>query len=223
LHLPDAGDGFTVVSAMRHANPNAVTVVLSGYPALQEAMKTILLQADEVLLKPIDLSDVATIIERKLLNPSIRRPELRQSVSHILERERDVTIRDWLLRVEREPELTAVALSSEARTGHLPLILADLVQRLAAKPNLQAHVSYAARDHGVLRREQGYSLAMMVEESRLLQVCLFNTLQTNLGFVDFDTVLIDVMTIADEVDSQLKQAVLGFTNEPRPTSVALPA
>jgi hypothetical protein len=28
--------------------------------------------------------------------------------------------------------------------------------------------------------------------------------------VDFGTVLLDVMTIADEVDSQLKQAMLGF-------------
>ncbi len=27
----------------------------------------------------------------------------------------------------------------------------------------------------------------------------------------FSTMLLDVMTIADEVDSQLKQAVLGFT------------
>jgi hypothetical protein len=28
--------------------------------------------------------------------------------------------------------------------------------------------------------------------------------------VDFSTILLDVMVIADEVDSQLKQAVLGF-------------
>ena len=28
--------------------------------------------------------------------------------------------------------------------------------------------------------------------------------------LDFSTVLLDVMTIADEVDSQLKQAMLGF-------------
>jgi hypothetical protein len=35
-------------------------------------------------------------------------------------------------------------------------------------------------------------------------------LQNNLGSVDFSTVLLDVMTIADEVDSQLKQAMLGF-------------
>jgi hypothetical protein len=51
---------------------------------------------------------------------------------------------------------------------------------------------------------------MVVEESRILQVSIFNTLQRNLGCVDFSTVLLDVMTIADEVDAQLKEAVLGF-------------
>jgi hypothetical protein len=51
---------------------------------------------------------------------------------------------------------------------------------------------------------------MVVEESRILQVSIFNTLQNNLGSVDFSTVLLDVMTIADEVDSQLKQAMVGF-------------
>jgi len=58
---------------------------------------------------------------------------------------------------------------------------------------------------------QGYTVPMLVEESRILQVSIFNTLQNNLGRVDFSTVLLDVMTIADEVDSQLKQAMLGFT------------
>ena len=47
LHMPDAGDGFTIVSAMRHAHPSAVSLVLTGYPALQDAMTAIILQADE--------------------------------------------------------------------------------------------------------------------------------------------------------------------------------
>jgi hypothetical protein len=51
---------------------------------------------------------------------------------------------------------------------------------------------------------------MVVEESRILQLSIFNTLQDKLGCVDFSTVLLDVMTIADEMDSQLEQAVLGF-------------
>jgi hypothetical protein len=49
---------------------------------------------------------------------------------------------------------------------------------------------------------------MIVEESRILQVSIFNTLQNNLEKVDYSKVLRDVITIADEVDSQLKQAML---------------
>src|SRR3982075_3957103 len=56
LHMPQAGDGFTVVSAMRHTHPNAVTLVLSGYPAVDEALSAIRLQADEVLIKTIEIS-----------------------------------------------------------------------------------------------------------------------------------------------------------------------
>ena len=31
LHMPGAGDGLTVVSAMRHANPEALTLLLSAF------------------------------------------------------------------------------------------------------------------------------------------------------------------------------------------------
>ena len=58
LHMPHAGDGFTVVSAMRHTHPNAVTLVLSGYPAIEEALSAIRLQADEVLMTPIEISSL---------------------------------------------------------------------------------------------------------------------------------------------------------------------
>jgi hypothetical protein len=91
------------------------------------------------------------------------------------------------------------------------LLLQDLVCRLRLAPDAKALISRAAREHGILRRKQGYSVPMVVEESRILQVSIFNTLQNNLGSVDFSSVLLDVMTIADEVDSQLKQAMLGFT------------
>jgi DNA-binding NtrC family response regulator len=69
LHMPDAGDGFTVVSAMRHAHPKAVTIVISGYPAVQEAMSAILLEADEVLVKPVGLKTITEIIQKETLQP----------------------------------------------------------------------------------------------------------------------------------------------------------
>jgi YesN/AraC family two-component response regulator len=35
LHMPNPGDGFTVVTAMRHSQPNALTLLVSGYPDVQ--------------------------------------------------------------------------------------------------------------------------------------------------------------------------------------------
>src|SRR6266851_4673938 len=74
LHMPHAGDGFTVVSAMRHTHPDAVTLVLSGYPALDEALAAIRLEADEVLVKPIEIASLREIIREKLAHPVAHRP-----------------------------------------------------------------------------------------------------------------------------------------------------
>jgi CheY-like chemotaxis protein len=223
LHMPDAGDGFTVVSAMRHTQPNAITLVLSGYPALQDAATAILLQADEILVKPFGLHQTAELIRRKLANPPNHVTISKEPVAAILDRDLDKTIQNWMSRVQHNEELMANPLGYEERTGHLPLLLADLVRRLRLTPTAKAPNSSAARQHGILRRMQGYTVAMVVEESRILQVSIFNTLQNNLMTVDFSTVLIDVMTIADEVDSQLKQAMLGYMEFQSAKAVGSPA
>jgi CheY-like chemotaxis protein len=210
LHMPLAGDGFTLVSAMRHTHPDALTVVLSGHPALDEAMSAILAQADEIFAKPIRISALRDLIRLRLADPhSIKRlkPE---SVASILEREMETTIQNWLDIVDQNAELTCVPLSRIERTGHLPKLLLDLIVRLRLDSGLAAPVSIAARHHGVMRLQQGYTATMVVEESRILQVSIFSTLQRNLCGVDFSRLLLDVVTIADEVDSQLKQAMFSY-------------
>jgi CheY-like chemotaxis protein len=223
LHMPHAGDGFTVVSAMRHTHPEAITLVLSGFPAIDEALSAIRLQADEVLVKPIDTASLRETIRKKLTGPAGRRPLPTESVAAILEHDLDATIQDWMALVERDTELTCVPLSSEDRTGHLPKLLADLIHRLGLPSGQKNIVSIPARAHGDLRRKQGYTPAMVVEESRILQVSIFKTLQKNLARIDFSNVLLDVITIADEVDSQLKQAMLGFISVEPGSAPALSA
>src|SRR5258707_7279754 len=117
LHMPHAGDGFTVVSAMRHTHPNAVTLVLSGYPAIEEALSAIRLQADEVLIKPIEIASLREIIHKELANPSPHRQPLpTQSVASILEHDLDATIQDWMELVKHDQELTCIPLSFADRT-----------------------------------------------------------------------------------------------------------
>jgi len=210
LHLPLAGDGFTLVSAMRHTHPDALTVILSGYPAVDEAMSAILSQADEIFAKPIRIGALKELIRKRLADPQSVKRVKPESVASILEREIETTIENWLETVDHDAELTCVPLSRLERTGHLPKLLRDLVLRLRLDSGLPAPISKAARDHGALRLQQGYTATMVVEESRILQVSIFSTLQRNLCGVDFSRLLLDVVTIADEVDSQLKQAMLSY-------------
>jgi DNA-binding response OmpR family regulator len=214
LHMPEAGDGFTVVSAMRHSQPHALTLLVSGYPDVESAMSAILLEADEVLAKPFEVGKLTELIHARLdrRKPSKREPKERVGV--ILRRSSKNVVEDWLVRAKRSGDLNHLNLSDEERTGHLAKLVEDLSIRLS-KPgestkDSDAIYSPAAVAHGELRYFQGYTPEMLVHESRILQVTIFGILQRNLNAIDFSLLLPDVMTIADEVDAQLTQTMSGF-------------
>jgi DNA-binding NtrC family response regulator len=103
LHMPNAGDGLTVVSAMRHSNPEAITLLFSGYPEMKEAAAAILLQADEILIKPLAPETLVETIRERLKLGRKTPARVVESVASILEKETHSTTQDWLLRVELEP------------------------------------------------------------------------------------------------------------------------
>jgi len=133
-----------------------------------------------------------------------------ETVANILERELNPLIEAWLVRVEKEPDLIHIPLNHDERTGHLPHLIHDVIRRLRLDSGTKAPISKAAAEHGDLRRKQGYTVAMMVEESRLLQVSIFTTLHQNVKQLEFSALLPDVVTVADEVDAQLKEQMLRF-------------
>jgi hypothetical protein len=134
-----------------------------------------------------------------------------ERVAAILKRESKAATVNWLARVRLEPDLMAISLSDEKRAGHLPKLMDELVHRLLNPPPPGSTVtSHAAVIHGQVRQAQSYTTSMLVEESRILQASIFETLKNNLGTVDFNSLLPDVMTIADEIYSQLMQTISSF-------------
>jgi DNA-binding response OmpR family regulator len=214
LHMPNPSDGFAVITAMRHIQPKALTLLVSGYPDVKSAMDAILLEADEIIVKPFEPKKIAELVRDKLITRKLAVPTPKETVAGILQRCTDLIVEDWLTRVRKSKELSRVALSDQERTGYLPKLIHDLILRLRT-PHITIEEgasigSPAAVAHGKLRRLQGYTSAMLVQDSRILQVTLFGTLQRNLDALDFSFLLPDVMTIADEVDSQLTQAMEGY-------------
>jgi DNA-binding response OmpR family regulator len=214
LHMPNPNDGFAVITAMRHIQPKALTLLVSGYPDVKSAMDATLLEADEIIVKPFETKMLAELVHDKLLTRTPTVPTPKERVAGILQRCTGLIVEDWLTKVKKTAQLSRVALSDQELMGYLPKLIDDLIVRLRS-PHIMVEEcasirSAAAVAHGKLRRSQGYTSAMMVQDSRILQVTLFGTLQKNLSALDFSFLLPDVMTIADEVDWQLTQAMEGY-------------
>ena len=224
LHMPGSGDGLIVVGAMRHANPRAVTLVLSANPDMAKATRAILRMVDEVLLKPVKAGPIIETIQRRLAEeeefPRARqveeepvRPQSVELVATLLERERTAITQAWLAKMNEAGSLAA--LKDDVKAEHLPAALDEIVYRLRYAQPMGAMTlfSMASLQHGARRRRQGLASPVLVEEARALQVALFQAILDNLGRIDLGQLPVTLMAIADEVNAQLLQNLSGYEKE----------
>jgi hypothetical protein len=116
-------------------------------------------------------------------------------------------VEGWLAQAKKS-ELNDVPLSDEQRAVHVPRLVEDLALRLSQSGD--AIFSAAAAAHGKLRYGQGYTPAMLEDESRIMEVPVFGIVQSNLKSLDLNSLLQDVTAIADEVDGKLTQSMVGY-------------
>src|SRR5271166_276964 len=67
--MPGDADGFTLASAMRSAQPDALTILTSGNPDAEAARAAIVLHADEILAKPVDFTSLTELIRNRVTMP----------------------------------------------------------------------------------------------------------------------------------------------------------
>jgi hypothetical protein len=180
-------------------------------PGAEAATYAIGRQTDEILVKPMETTAPPDVIKQRHAIRRIRSRET-ESVATILDRTSHATIQEWYERIQTVRELMSIPMSYEQRTGHLPQVFHDLASRLRSNSAIGSVrlLSTASTKHGLQRFRLGYTGAMMVEESRMLEISIFHTLQNNRSRIDFSVLLIGVMTIADEIDSQLSQAMASY-------------
>jgi hypothetical protein len=139
----------------------------------------------------------------------------KQSVANILEREIEPMGREWLRRVKLIPELTRIPLTDKDRSDHLPKLFHDVISRLRLVKDAPTLMSASAAAHGQVRRDQGYSAGMVVEESRVFEVTVFHTLHLHQSELDKENVLLAIAAIADEADAQLTETVCNLVGTKR--------
>ena len=72
LNIHEPGDGFLVIAAMHLRQPKCVNLVLTGYPALDTAVKGIRQEIADYFVKPVEIEELVKAINLKLRLKSLR-------------------------------------------------------------------------------------------------------------------------------------------------------
>ena len=211
LNIGQPGDGFTVVSAMRRVQPDAVTLILTGYPAFESALEAIRSQVDDYLVKPADVELLCDVIEKNL--------EQHTPVAHITPRKLWLVLRDHKLEIigRWRHEIHGVDPSDVASTEddesahYIGTLLDEIADMLEAHPSKVSDDGLrAATAHGRHRASRGASLSELLNEIRVFRQVLFRVIQENLLAVNTSYVIHDMTIISDALDQQLHDSVDAF-------------
>jgi two-component system response regulator HydG len=210
LNIGMPGDGFTVVSAMRRTQPEAVTIILTGYPAFETALEAIRSQVDDYAVKPANIDDLVHVIEDKLKHREPHRPMQKKRVAIILRENIDHIVRNYVEGVRNLPGIPELKLSEQDLSDNVPMMLGELIAILESGETAKRARLSRASEHGRTRREQGFDLPTLIAEHGVLHQVLLNVIQENLLALDVSNVLSDILQIEQASDRQLRQAVEAF-------------
>jgi len=212
LNVGEAGDGFTVVSAMRRVQPDACTFILTGYPDIESAIRAIRAQVDNYFAKPLNVPELLSAISdtrsgkrtaSKLAAP-LKLHEFVRAHSAVL-------CNRWLEATLLDPEVAALKLSREERMDHIPTLLEELARAMEDSVDaLSDAMTESARKHGRTRYEQGYTIPQVVAEARVLQQVLSSAIQRDLLSIDLSALVPDTFRIGEFVEAALETSVRAY-------------
>lgn len=214
LNIGERGDGFTLISAMRRSQPQAVTLILTGYPDFETALQAIRNQVDDYLTKPADVRELVATIKERATNPRRVAPLQVKRVSAVLRESADEIVDEWLAETSRNTMLSSLPLSRKARLDHIRLILEELAQRIESGLNIvDGHETRGATRHGQERYEQGYTVRRIVIEARLLHGVISRVLHKHLLAIDMSTFISDLMLMGEALHEEFEESIRAFEEQ----------
>jgi ActR/RegA family two-component response regulator len=209
LNVGNAGDGFTVVSAMRRTQPTAVNFILTGFPAFETALEAIRQQVDDYLIKPTEIESLVQAIQSKLTDRKPTHGIQPKRLPDIIEQDLDSIVKQWLNAVKKDEEISAIPLSDSDREDHVPLLLQQSLERARGR-QLTPEDTDAAELHGAVRRKQGYSIPLVVREAKILLRVLADCVQQNLLAIQVSYLIPDMVNVWETIATELEISVKAF-------------
>jgi DNA-binding NtrC family response regulator len=211
LNIGQPYDGFMIASAMRRIQPKVATVMITGYPAFEDALASIRQQIDDYLIKPTDVEALVKCIEEKLQSRQQYRPGQQKRAIEVVHENRAHIIKRWLSMVTADQELGEISVTLQQRQGHLPQFLDALTAQVEAHETAVSKVAIkAAALHGENRLELGYSIPLVAREARFLGAVIFEVLQEYLLEIKISQLISDMAEIATSIHQQLEHSLRAF-------------
>src|ERR1035438_124705 len=91
LHVPNPTDGLAAVTAMRQSQPDAVTMLVSGFPDVHSAMAAVFLEANEIIVKPFEIDRLTELVEERMTNRTPTTRLDKERVGAVLKRSEEHT------------------------------------------------------------------------------------------------------------------------------------
>lgn len=214
LNIGNPGDGLTVVSAMRRTQPEAVTMILTGYPAFETALEAIRQQVDEYIVKPANIPGLVSAIETKLSTPPGRRqlpPPKR--VAMLLQENIDRIEGLWLAAVAEKHGIGSPS-EQEQRIERLRGILENVICAAQAYSGEEA----SAQSKEAKLRMFGHDLRRDTPHTVLSEFCLLRrviaqVVQENLLAINLSYVVPDLACVNENLDQQAEAALAKLSEQ----------
>ena len=212
LNIGEPGDGFTVVSAMRRTQPWAATIIITGFPAFESALRAIQSQVDDYVVKPANIPDLLRTIREKMENPSVRQQAPVMELHEVLEQEKNAILSEWLAETQPAPGTCTGTIT----LSQLPLLYDVLVMALRNQNHSDETALVHAAELGDIRRKQGYSVSMLVDELRVLERIVLLAVERNLIRIDLSSLFRQLRVMNEFFRVQLVEAVDAYMSGPMP-------
>ncbi|MHB1937756.1 MAG: response regulator [Acidobacteriaceae bacterium] len=215
LNIGNPGDGLTVVSAMRRTQPEAVTMILTGYPAFETALEAIRQQVDDYIVKPANIPALVNAIETKLATPPRPRPlPPRKRVAMILQEQMERIEDLWIAAVQQDSALSRIVAGREQRLAFIGGVLQEVIcaaQAYSGEERIR-HTGAIAK-HAPRPDAEQYTPRMILTEFCLLRRVIAQVVQENLLAVNLSYLIPDLARVNESLDEQA-QAALEALAEP---------
>src|SRR2546430_6647636 len=140
LNIGEEGDGFLVVSAMRHIQPDCTNFIITGYPSFETALQAIHNQVDDYLVKPVEIESLVRSVREKV-DSRKSGPLMGWRLSSLI-KENFASFADGASRTPKKN-------SSALQNDELSRVLKAIVEQMdAANDELNPNAAQVASDYG---------------------------------------------------------------------------